>query len=158
MLGFLGLPDAAISGLTAAATPSISVTPWRHADYDVRHHAEPALGWGVSDCAQFCVPKFATAGGCATGARAHPEAYMPAGCGHCAAQALASCEWWSAADDEEGIRDALREVVGGEVGEGGEVPTTDDNERRPRKEWWEDQNSPSAMREALLQSVGAAAE
>ena len=44
---------------------------------------------------------------------------------------------------------------------GDEVPTTDDGEgekRRPRKEWWEDQDSPSAMREALLQSVGAAAE
>ena len=64
-----------------------------------------------------------------------------------------------AADDEEGIRDALREVVGVEGGD--EVPTTDDGEgekRRPRKEWWEDQDSPSAMREALLQSVGAAAE
>ena len=43
----------------------------------------------------------------------------------------------------------------------GKYKETDDGEgekRRPRKEWWEDQDSPSAMREALLQSVGAAAE
>ena len=41
---------------------------------------------------------------------------------------------------------------------GGGAPPPVDGTPRPRKEWWEDQDSPSAMREALLQSVGAAAE